>query len=107
MKRDLYRRLLAWKNDPYRKPLVLKGARQVGKTWLLRDFGKREFENCIVLNCDKDERVREIFDHGFRTERILSDMKERRPVQIRQEGAMTLANAAIRYEITFGRVAMR
>lgn len=75
MKRDLYRRLLAWKNDPYRKPLVLKGARQVGKTWLLRDFGKREFENCIVLNCDKDERVREIFDHGFRTERILSDIQ--------------------------------
>lgn len=40
-------------------------------------------------------------------ERILTDMKERRPVQIRQDGAMTLANAAIRYEITFGRVAMR
>lgn len=40
-------------------------------------------------------------------ERILTDMKKRRPVQIRQDGAMTLANAAIRYEITFGRVAMR
>lgn len=40
-------------------------------------------------------------------ERILSDMKEKRPVQLRQDGAMTLANAAIRYEITFGRVAMR
>ena len=75
MKRDLYRKLVAWKDDPYRKPLVLKGARQVGKTWLLREFGRREFDNCIILNCDKDERVRELFDHGFRTERILSDIQ--------------------------------
>lgn len=45
--------------------------------------------------------------HVAVAEEILSDMKERRPVQIRQEGAMTLANAAIRYEINFGRVAMR
>lgn len=45
--------------------------------------------------------------HVAVAEGILSDMKERRPVQIRQEGAMTLANAAIRYEINFGRVAMR
>lgn len=75
MKRKLYDNLLNWKNSPYRKPLVLKGARQVGKSYLLEEFGRNEFENCIVLNCDKDENVRGIFEHGLKPERILSDIK--------------------------------
>ena len=75
MKRDLYQDLLKWKEDPYRKPLVLKGARQVGKTWLITEFGKAEFESCVILNCDKDPRIKEIFENGFRTERILSDIQ--------------------------------
>jgi hypothetical protein len=45
MKRKLYHALTEWKNDPGRKPLVLEGARQVGKTWLLKEFGKNEFDN--------------------------------------------------------------
>ena len=75
MKRDLYRKLLEWKDKPDRKPLIIKGARQVGKTYLISEFGKREFENCIILNCDKDVRIKEIFEHGYRTDRILSDIE--------------------------------
>ena len=75
MKRDLYQNLLRWKEDPYRKPLVLRGARQVGKTWLITEFGKAEFDNCVTLNCDKDPRIKEIFENGFRTKRILSDIQ--------------------------------
>ncbi|MBQ9010280.1 MAG: ATP-binding protein [Clostridia bacterium] len=75
MKRDLYDRLLQWKNDPSRKPLVLQGARQVGKTYLVKEFGTNEYEQMIVLNCDKDSRIREIFAHDFRIDRILSDIE--------------------------------
>lgn len=74
MRRDLYSELLRWKDSPSRKPLVLQGARQVGKTYLVQEFGRNEFDNMIVLNCDKDPRIAEIFDHGFRTDRIISDI---------------------------------
>lgn len=75
MERKIYQQLLEWKDNPYRKPLILKGARQVGKSYIITEFGKNEFEDCIVLNCDKDERIAGIFEHGFRTEKILSDME--------------------------------
>ena len=74
MKRDLYDNLIQWKNNPHRKPLVVKGARQVGKTYLIEEFGKNEFDNCIILNCDKDPRIRDVFENGFRTDRIISDI---------------------------------
>ena len=47
MNRLLYADLIAWKNFPDRKPLILEGARQVGKTWLLKEFGSKEYENFI------------------------------------------------------------
>lgn len=75
MQRDLYAELLKWKESPYRKPMVLHGARQVGKTWLINSFGENEYDNCVVLNCDKDDRIAGIFEHGFRTDRIVSDME--------------------------------
>lgn len=75
MQRDLYSRLLDWKEKKDRKPLVLKGARQVGKTYIVNQFGKKEFDDCVILNCDKDERVAGIFSRGFRTDRIISDIE--------------------------------
>lgn len=75
MVRDLYQNLIKWKNNRYRKPLVIKGARQVGKTYLITEFAKNEFDNYIILNCDKDIRIREIFENGYRTERIISDIE--------------------------------
>ena len=75
MKREVYDELLKWKDDPGRKPLVLQGARQVGKTYLVKDFGENEFEHVVVLNCDKDPRIAEIFFFFFRTDRILRDIE--------------------------------
>lgn len=75
MKRDLYERLLAWKNSPSRKPMVVQGARQVGKTYLIEEFGRNEFEDMIVLNCDKDSRIRQIFSEDLRIDRIVADME--------------------------------
>ncbi len=75
MKRKLYDKLKAWKESPYRKPLIIKGARQVGKTYLAEEFGKKEYEDMIVLNCDKDKRIAGIFRSGFQTQKIISDIE--------------------------------
>lgn len=75
MEREIYKKLLDWKNRSDRKPLILSGARQVGKSYIIRDFGEKEYKDMIILNCDKDERIAGIFDHGFRVDRIISDIE--------------------------------
>ena len=55
MKRNLYDSLLEWKNDAERKPLILEGARQVGKTWLLKEFGRNEYDNLVYVNCSDND----------------------------------------------------
>jgi predicted AAA+ superfamily ATPase len=72
MKRDLYESLVSWKNAPNRKPLILQGARQVGKTWLMKEFGKNEFEHVVYLNFEGSERLKSLFVPDFDIKRILS-----------------------------------
>ena len=55
MERLILNQLLNWKNSPYRKPLILKGVRQVGKTWILKEFGRRFYENTAYFNFDENE----------------------------------------------------
>ena len=55
MERNLYPKLVEWKNKSRRKPLILLGARQVGKTWLLKEFGRREYRNLVYFNCEKED----------------------------------------------------
>ncbi len=72
MKRTQYSALLDWKNAPNRKPLILQGARQVGKTWLMKEFGKNEFEQVVYLNFESSERLKSIFVADFDIKRIIS-----------------------------------
>ena len=72
MKRDLYQSLVNWKNSSHRKPLILQGARQVGKTWLMKEFGKNEFEQVVYLNFESSERLKSLFVSDFDIKRILS-----------------------------------
>lgn len=71
MKRKLYNALIEWKNDPDRKPLVLEGARQVGKTWLLKEFGKNEYQNLVYVNFHDDPEAQEIFRVDLKVDRIM------------------------------------
>ena len=50
MKRDKIKDLVAWKTSPFRKPLVMRGARQVGKTWLLKAFGNEYYKKVVYVN---------------------------------------------------------
>ena len=62
MERLLYQRLKKWKESPDRKPLILEGARQVGKTWLLQQFGRKEYKNCVYINCDNNPNLQGLFE---------------------------------------------
>lgn len=75
MKRELYQELLKWKRSPYRKPLVIKGVRQAGKSWLVKEFGKNEFRHLYVFNCDKEESLKNIFSRGYDTGKIIRDLE--------------------------------
>lgn len=61
LKRDLLEELIVWKSKRKRKPLILQGARQVGKSWLLKKFGEVAFDNYVIVNVDKESEIRDIF----------------------------------------------
>ena len=71
MRRKLYDSLLEWKNDPFRKPLVLEGARQVGKTWLLKELGSQEYDNMVYINCHDHPETRQFFQQDLNVGRIM------------------------------------
>ena len=74
MERFALQKLVEWKNSPYRKPLILKGVRQVGKTWILKEFGRRYYENTAYFNFDENEEYRQFFETTKDVERILQNL---------------------------------
>ncbi|HAD34177.1 MAG TPA: ATPase, partial [Chitinophagaceae bacterium] len=75
MKRSLYQSLINWKRSPNRKPLILQGARQVGKTWLMKEFGKNEFEQVVYLNFESSARLKSLFTSDFDIQRIITTIE--------------------------------
>jgi len=74
MRRYIKEKLIEWKNSSERKPLILKGARQVGKTYILKEFGKEEYENIAYFNFDHDETLKELFLSTKDPKRILEQL---------------------------------
>ncbi|MBQ9219602.1 ATP-binding protein [Succinivibrio sp.] len=70
MLRAVYNDFLNWKNSPYRKPLIVNGARQTGKTWLLKEFGRNEYKNMAYINCDNNPAMKNAFT-DFDTVRLI------------------------------------
>ena len=62
MKRNAMQDLLRWKADEERKPLVLKGARQVGKTWLMKEFGREVYAGYVYFNFDEEDALKSILN---------------------------------------------
>ncbi|MEG1478522.1 MAG: AAA family ATPase, partial [Clostridiales bacterium] len=72
MKRKITEKLLAWKNNTKdRKPLVLNGARQVGKTYILREFGEKYYKNVVYINLESNISVASFFAENIAPERII------------------------------------
>ena len=71
MKRNVIQQLKEWKESPLRKPLILVGARQVGKTYILKEFGKQEYDNVAYINCDNNAEVRNLFADNYDMKRVV------------------------------------
>ncbi len=72
MYRKIIGELVQWKNNPLRKPIIIQGARQVGKTWIRKEFGKLHFENVVYVNFESSIRLQQIFIDDFSISRLLS-----------------------------------
>jgi predicted AAA+ superfamily ATPase len=75
MERHAFKALRAWKDSAVRKPLVVRGARQVGKTWLLCEFGRSEYDKVVYLNCQRDLSVAAVFAGDLAADRILRSLE--------------------------------
>lgn len=82
MKRDLYKKLAEWKGSSRRKPLIINGARQVGKTYALKHFGRSAYKNLAYFNFEKDEKLAQYFEGSLDPKRILQVLSIHAEIEI-------------------------
>ena len=91
---DMYRKkieeLKKWKNSKNRKPLIIRGARQVGKTWIMQQFGKECYEKCAYINFDDNNRMNNLFEEDFDLERIIRGLRIESGVNIEPENTLII-----------------
>jgi hypothetical protein len=75
MYRYAIEKLKAWKAKSSRKPLIIRGARQVGKTWLMKEFGASEYENVVYVNFDNNERMSNLFEGNLEVDRLVTGLE--------------------------------
>jgi len=75
MQRIEIQQLKKWKQSNGRKPMIIRGARQVGKTWLMKEFGRLEYKDVVYVNCEADPAVRNMFTGDFDTTRIIRGLQ--------------------------------
>lgn len=82
--------LKKWKRRPDRKPLVIRGARQVGKTWLMQEFGKTEYEKIAYVNFEGNPRMKELFEQDLDINRIVQGLKAETNIDIAKETTLII-----------------
>lgn len=75
MYRIAMEQLIRWKNQKNRKPLIIEGARQTGKTWLMKEFGRLEYTDTVYINFDSNKRMEDLFSSDLNTERLISGLQ--------------------------------
>lgn len=90
MKRDIYRDLENWKTSKRRKPLILNGARQVGKTWSLKHFGKASYKNTAYLNFEKNEKLCQFFESTLDPKELIKILSIHTEVDIEPESTLVI-----------------
>ena len=90
MERYAIKQLIDWKNKKNHKPLIIQGARQVGKTWLMQEFGKKYYEQVAYINFDVDKKSKEIFDTDYDTNRIIMDLGLATKIKINPENTLII-----------------
>ena len=82
--------LIAWKNKQQRKPLIIRGARQVGKTWLMKEFGKNEYDQTAYINFESSKLLKAWFVDNFDIQRIITALQIETGVQINAENTLII-----------------
>ena len=90
MERFLLADLIRWKESKRRKPLLLWGARQVGKTWLMKEFGKTCYKNTVYMSFYNNRKIAEIFERDYDTKRILNALEIELHVSIEPEDTLII-----------------
>lgn len=90
MERYAIKQLIDWKNKKNHKPLIIQGARQVGKTWLMQEFGKKYYEQVAYINFDVDMKSRDIFNTDYDTERLIMDIGLATKTKINPENTLII-----------------
>lgn len=90
MKRNAIKELYEWKENNDRKPLVILGARQVGKTWLMKEFGKEAYKKCAYVNFEDNDDLRGMFEHDFDIQRIIANLQWATDVTIDEDTLIIL-----------------
>ena len=90
MYREKIEELKKWKQSKNRKPLIIRGARQVGKTWLMKEFGEKFYEKCAYINFDDNSRMAKLFDEDFDLDRIIQGLKIESGVNIEAENTLII-----------------
>lgn len=82
MNRDALEYLMKWKESKFRKPLIIKGARQVGKTWLMRKFGENYYSSVAYINFENNDRMKQLFDKDYDIDRLIFGLQIESNTQI-------------------------
>ena len=90
MRREKLTELIAWKNSPSRKPLIIRGARQVGKTWLMKEFGRTHYSQTVYLNFERNKRLSSLFADDFDVKRIIVALQAETGLTINPEDTLLI-----------------
>lgn len=90
MERELLSKLVEWKNRTGRKPLILRGARQVGKTWLLQEFGRQQYKQTVYVNFERDTSLRDLFKTDYDIGRIIRTLQVHARTPIEPENTLII-----------------
>ncbi len=90
MERIAMKELVSWKNKPGRKPLIIRGARQVGKTWLMKEFGKKEYSQTVYVNFESSKLLKTLFVDNFDINRIITALQIETGIQVNPENTLII-----------------
>ena len=90
MRRNFIEKLIEWKKSPERKPLILWGARQVGKTWLLKEFGRTCFENVLYISFYNNKKDSDLFERDYDIKRIISALEMQHHIKIQASNTLII-----------------
>ena len=90
MERIAMKELVSWKNKTERKPLIIRGARQVGKTWLMKEFGKNEYSQTVYVNFESSKLLKTLFVDNFDINRIITALQIETGIQVNPENTLII-----------------